>query len=77
MPNLFGLLDPEDEEELNFPPMEPGECERCTPERLLAFIQETRAATGKSPTLRDLKQKFGGILGPLIDGWELKRRGLL
>lgn len=57
---------------------EPGEAGlRCTPELLWEFIRETRARTGKSPTLLDCKGRFGGILGPLVCGWELERRGLM
>ncbi len=71
--HLFHDLDEEDDYE----PAEPGESERCTPERLLVFIQETRRRTGKWPTLRDCKDRYGGILGPLVDAWELRRRGLI
>lgn len=56
---------------------EPGDRERCNPERLLAFINETIKATGKQPTLLDLKHKFGGILGPMVDFWKLKEQGKL
>lgn len=77
MANLFGIPDPEDEEDHAYVPAEPGETERCTPERLLAFIKETKAKTGKSPTLKDCKERFGGILGPMVDAWELRKRGLL
>jgi hypothetical protein len=67
----FGIEDPEE------PRYEPGESERCTPELLLGFIRETRARTGKSPTLKDCKERFGGIIGPLMDAWTLRERGLL
>jgi hypothetical protein len=58
-------------------PAEPGEMERCTPERLLAFYNQTVAETGKPPDLRDIKRKFGGILGPLIDSFTLVDQGLI
>jgi hypothetical protein len=45
--------------------------ERCTPEKLLAFIRELR----RMPTLKECKERFGGILGPMVDAWELRRRG--
>lgn len=68
---LLTDLDHEEEEE-----QQPaGPDRRCTPELLLAFVQEHLAATGKHPTLRDIKQRFGGIIGPLIDGWTLKQQG--
>ncbi len=66
-----------DEDEQDAEPREPGESERCTPARLLAFIRETRQRSGKSPTLRDLKDRFGGILGPLVDAWTLQKQGLI
>ncbi len=72
--DLFFEFDEDEDEPVRF---EPGEMERCTPERLLAFINEVKAATGKPPTLRDCRQRFGGILGPIVDSWELRRRGLI
>jgi|AGTN01.3.fsa_nt_gi hypothetical protein len=56
---------------------EPGESDRCTPEKLLRFIKETKAKTGKSPTMGELKAKFGGVLGPLMDAHTLREKGLL
>lgn len=56
-----------DEEE----PKERGPDKRCTPELLLEFMLHI----GRYPTMGELKYVFGGILGPLIDGWELQRRG--
>lgn len=56
---------------------DPGMSDRCTPEKLLAFIEKTRAATGKMPTLGACKAEFGGIIGPMIDYWALKRKGLV
>ncbi len=55
---------------------EPGEDRRCTPEKLLAFVQECLKAQGRHPSLAECKKRFGGLLGPLLDGWELKERGL-
>ncbi len=69
MADLFGLADPDEDER-------PAD-NRCTPEKLLAYLKRCRAINGKSPTLAEVKQEFGGILGPLLDGWELERQGLL
>lgn len=55
----------------------PGEDRRCTEGTLLAFIRQMKAATGKMPTLRDCKGRFGGILGPLIVGGRLREKGLI
>lgn len=70
MRNLFTPEEKDDE------PCDPGEDRRCSPEKLLAFIQDHRRTTGKKPTLEDCKRRFGGILGPMVDFWELRRRGL-
>ncbi len=48
-----------------------GEGDRCTPELLRAYILDL----GRYPTLQECKKRFGGILGPIFDGWELQRRG--
>lgn len=48
---------------------------RCTPETLLAFIDRSKVATGRLPTLRDCRHEFGGVLGPLVALWELQRTG--
>ena len=63
----------DDEDEMVY---EPGEQERCTPERLLEFVGRIKRLHGRSPTLHECKAEFGGIIGPLVDYWELKRRGL-
>lgn len=55
----------------------PERVERCTPEKLLAFIEETRKATGRSPTLKDCKDRFGGILGAIVCSWKLRDDGLI
>lgn len=68
---MSGLFTPELDEDDTKP--DTGETERCTPERLLAFYREL----GRKPTLGECKKRFGGILGPMVDGWELQRRGLL
>jgi hypothetical protein len=75
----FGMLDPDEENEQNEDsrPYEPGQCERCTPDRLLDYIREVRAAHRRMPTLAELKQKFGGILGPMVDYWTLQNEGRL
>jgi hypothetical protein len=46
---------------------------RCTPETLLAFVQ----SLDHSPTMGELRHEFGGIIGAMIHGHELKRKGLL
>ena len=75
MPDQRLLFDHDDHDKLP----DPGEApdRRCTPELLWEFIQDTESRTGKSPTLRDCMARFGGLLGPLVSGWELQRRGLL
>lgn len=50
---------------------EPGEDRHCSPDKLLEFIW----SLGRMPTLQECKKHFGGILGPLFDGWELERQG--
>lgn len=50
---------------------EPARDTNCTPEKLLAFIRRL----GRVPTLKECKQEWGGILGPLFDYAELRRRG--
>ncbi len=84
LPPLFYLLptmskkrtqlfeDPADEDDF-----EPSRDNHCTPEKLEAFIHLVWKLNGRMPTLRELKAEFGGILGPLLDGWELERRGIL
>lgn len=67
-----GLLTDVPEEETE---RDAGADYRCTPELLLSFVQDHLAATGKHPTLRDVKARFGGILGALLDGWTLKQQG--
>jgi hypothetical protein len=57
--------------EIDDEPQERGPDRRCTPELLLEFM----AKLGKYPTLAELKKEFGGILGPMVDGWELQRTG--
>ncbi len=44
---------------------------RCTPEKLLAYMLKI----GHIPSLAECKKQFGGILGPMFDGWELQRSG--
>jgi hypothetical protein len=56
---------------------EPGADRRCTPEKLLAFVSETKARAGRSPTLAECKERFGGLLGVFVDSWQLKKAGLL
>lgn len=68
----FGIADPELERERRRRPTE-----RCSPDKLLAFLKQTREETGKEATLAQIKGKFGGLIGPFIDYWELKRRGIL
>jgi hypothetical protein len=50
---------------------------RCTPEKLEAYIRKHVQATGQIPTLHSCIKQFGGILGALVDLWELDRRGTL
>ncbi len=64
----FFTPDPDEEKDA-----EPTKDIRCTPERLLAFINRL----GRMPTLKECKTEFGGILGVLIDGWALQKAGLL
>ena len=49
---------------------------RCTPEALLEFLSQFHRKEHRSPTLRECKEKFGGILGPIVCAWELEARGL-
>lgn len=51
--------------------------ERCTPEKLLAFLRRHREATGREADLKDVKKEFGGIIGPWIDYWTLQEKGLV
>lgn len=67
----FGIADPEAEREKR------RSTERCSPEKLLAFLKQAKAETGKDATLAQIKGKFGGLIGPFIDYWELKRKGIL
>jgi len=53
------------------------EDDRCTPELLLAFIQQSVRATGKYPTWEQTKERFGGILSAQLHLAELNRKGLL
>jgi hypothetical protein len=73
MINLWDTGEEGDEAHIKF---EVGSNERCTPERLLAFIQLSKKTVGRMPNLAECKAKFGGILGPMVDYWELKRKGL-
>lgn len=70
------LYDPEehetDDEGRPLPPPRPVD-NKCTPDKLLAFIN----TLGHMPTLQELKHHFGGILGPLFDGWTLQEQGRL
>lgn len=63
---MSSLYDWDDEELGNRP-----EENRCTPEKLLAFIEEI----GRMPTLKECKDRWGGILGAIVDAWELQRQG--
>ena len=65
----------DDAEDLD--PDDDGEHERCTPEKLLAFIRTCVRFNGKQPTLLEIKRQFGGILGPMVDYWKLKDQGLI
>ncbi len=67
----FGLRDADDERELR------RSSERCTPELLLAFCRKVWRASGRSPTMFEIKHEFGGILGAMVYEPELKRAGLL
>jgi hypothetical protein len=51
----------------------PAADRRCTPELLLAFLRTLH----RPATLADLRHEFGGILGPLLDAWTLRRAGRL
>lgn len=44
---------------------------RCTPELLLALIERL----GRMPTLLEIKQEFGGILGAYVSAWTLQAEG--
>jgi hypothetical protein len=57
--------------EVDSEPREPSKDRRCTPELLLEFMLKL----GKYPTLAELRHEFGGVLGPIVDGWELQRTG--
>ncbi|OAI41253.1 hypothetical protein AYO40_03470 [Planctomycetaceae bacterium SCGC AG-212-D15] len=46
----------------------------CTPEALDDFIKRCLAVNGRQPTLFEIKDEFGGILGAIVNGWELERR---
>ena len=67
----------EEEEDREVASREVGEDQSCTPEKLLAFCRSCEALTGKPPSLRDLKSRFGGLLGPLVCAWSLEDQGLL
>jgi hypothetical protein len=51
--------------------------DRCTPEKLEAFVRASLSVSGRFPSLQELKNEYGGVLGPLVDSWELDRRGVL
>lgn len=62
-------LDPEEEKDKR----SRQHAARCTPDLLLEFINKL----GRMPTLHECKQEFGGILGPMLDGWTLRDQGRL
>lgn len=45
---------------------------RCTPEILKAWLVEFRNEHKREPTLQDVKDRFGGILGPLMDYHDIR-----
>jgi hypothetical protein len=50
----------------------------CTPEALLAFVRDYRAAhRGRWPMLSDIKDEYGGVWNAMVIAWELRERGLL
>jgi len=70
------LFDPGDEDDDSRGHHLRPEDDRCTPEKLEAFIRLTLGAVGRFPTLQEIKRQFGGLLGAYLDGWELQRRGV-
>jgi hypothetical protein len=50
---------------------------RCTEEKLEAYLRARIAETGRFPTLYEIKKQFGGILGAFVCAWALDRRGVL
>lgn len=67
------LFDEEDDDD--FYEHRPSETERCTPERLLDLINETKRQHGRYPTLQECRARFGGILGPMVVFWGLRDEG--
>jgi hypothetical protein len=49
---------------------------RCTPELLKEFVERSLKATGRYPTMGELRQRFGGLIGPIMDGHTLRDRGV-
>ena len=60
-------FDPEAEKE----EAAPITVQKCTPDKLLAWIE----GLGRMPTLAERKREWGGILGPMTAGWELQAQG--
>lgn len=69
-PDMFYTPDPSDGKDVS-----PDQV--CTPELLLEFIRKTQKLQNRFPTLLEIKHEFGGIIGAIVDGWELQRRGLI
>lgn len=65
----FGLVDPDEERERRRFSL------RCTPETLLDFLQRTWRVSHRSPTMKEVKDEFGGIIGSMVMYPELVREG--
>lgn len=68
------LFDADEPEEVHY---DVGTVTGCTPDTLLAFLRQVWRDGRRSPTLAECKAKFGGILAPMIHGFELEKNGLL
>lgn len=53
---------------------DPGEDRNCSPEILLEWLTDWLKTYGRSPTIGEVKKRFGGLIGPMMDAHELKKR---
>lgn len=44
---------------------------RCTPAKLEAFCRTMLREHGRFPTLLEIKNQFGGLLGAYVDAWNM------